>query len=488
MKQQIPLGQIKFHPHSFGDHTVRLFRYNGELYRGISGERAVFFQKLFQESVIQKITEKGLLIESELTSFDVEGFDLVIRHRTIPFNSYPTEWCAAMLKDGMLTMIDLAIELAKQGLTLGDAHPWNLLFDLENNRPVFIDLGSIMPIDFSTWSVYDEFCRFCLYPLILMAYDHDEIARLLMFEDRGVVKSDVLQLVGEGIFLEETYQRSFLGFFEAKIQQLILKFPYSYRQKIKKQLLSIFSSVPITHQKLADSVSLMQNRKEKSHLEFLEKVRDEVEKIKINGYNQNYFETERKSSFSPENSWTAKQRNVYQILTELRPTSVLDISYHPGWYGQLAAVLGSQVISFDTDRNGTTQLYHDVLDKKIPMLPLIMDFTKSTPPRGLGNHWSIAATERLSCDMVLALGLVHHLVKERRLNFDQIAEGLFLFAKKWVLVEFIPRDDRELSQDGLERYPWYTLDNFIQVLQLKFKSVKIIPSAPEPRLLLLCKK
>jgi hypothetical protein len=139
-QKKISLCDIDFHPNSFTDPRVRLFRYKGELYRGITGEKAIFFKRLFQEGLIQRLIEKGLLIESELTSLRIAEYDLVIRHQLLPFNSYPNEWCAALLKDGMLTMLNLAIELAKHGLTLVDAHPWNLLFDLENNRTVGSDL------------------------------------------------------------------------------------------------------------------------------------------------------------------------------------------------------------------------------------------------------------------------------------------------------------------------------------------------------------
>jgi len=489
MPEKLYLSDPKFHPHSFADHKVRLFSSNGEIYRGISGERAIFFENLFQEGLIQRLIEKGLLIESELTSVIIEGYDLVIRHRTIPFNSYPNEWCAAMLKDGMLTLIDLAIELAQHGLTLGDAHPWNILFDLENNRPVFVDLGSILPIYNSNWLAYDEFCRFCLYPLILMTNEQDEIARLLMCEYRGVLKSDVFKLVGKSSLSESTSQHSIFHHIELILQQQIQRFPYSYRQKVKQFLSSIMGSVFSKNTNiLTETLASVQKIQNKSHLEFLEKVRKEVENIKIKGINQKYFETERKSSFLPENSWTVKQRNVYQILTELKPTSVLDISYHTGWYGQLSAVLGSQVISFDTDTNRTNQLYYNVCENKIAMLPLIMDFTKSTPARGLGNHWSIAASERLSCDLILALGIVHRIVVEHRLNFDHIVEGLALFAKQWVLIEFIPGEDRELSQDWSERFYWYTLDNLITAMRQKFRDVKIIPSYPENHVLLLGEK
>ena len=115
-----------------------------------------------------------------------------------------------MLKEAALTTIDLAWELGREGLTLGDAHPWNLLFDIERRKPVFVDLGSIVPIVDFTWSAYDEFCRFSLYPLLLMSQGEDQLARLLMCEDKGVLGSDILKLRGLSLRFLLTRYRSWL--------------------------------------------------------------------------------------------------------------------------------------------------------------------------------------------------------------------------------------------------------------------------------------
>jgi len=199
MMTRIPFSEIRFHPHSFFEPGIRLFQWNGQLYRGISSERASFFKELFETGIIKTLTERRLLVDSELTPLAVDGYEMVVHHRRIPFPSYPNEWCAAMLKDGALTIIDLAIELAHHGLALGDAHPWNLLFDIESGKPIFVDLGSIVSIADFTWSAYDEFCRFCLHPLILMVHGEDQIARLLMCEDSGVMESDISKLIGDTV-------------------------------------------------------------------------------------------------------------------------------------------------------------------------------------------------------------------------------------------------------------------------------------------------
>ena len=186
----IPPGGVEFHPHSFADSHGRLFRWKGELYRGIRVEQADFFSRLFRDGVIQDLIERGLLIETEPTALKLDGYELIVRHKSVPFPSYPNEWCAGMLKDASVCMLDLQIELTRRNLSLKDAHPWNILFD--GFKPVFVDLTSIVPLgENSTWPAYDEFCRFCYYPLILMCHGRERVARSLIAEYEGVLRSDL---------------------------------------------------------------------------------------------------------------------------------------------------------------------------------------------------------------------------------------------------------------------------------------------------------
>lgn len=492
-EQKIPLTEVKFHPHSFGDYHVRLFQWQGQLYRGISAEGVPFFRKLFEDGIVEKLTQQGLLIDSELTSLVMDDYEMVVRHRYISFTSYPPEWCGAMFKDAALTLINLAIALAEQGFCLADAHPWNILFDLETNKPIFVDLGSIDKVNDSRWLAYDEFCHFCLYPLILISQGQEKIARLLLCEDQGVLKSDLL-LLTQGLADKGSSANSgIISRLEAFLRQIL---PPSSRQYLRKNL----SSISLLSTKKTDSQEdFLENVRQKSHLAFLKQVKADVEKIKL----PNWTEGQRgrgaagagdvgaqglRPSFSSQEGWTAKQRNIHKILTELQPTSVLDIGCGTGWYSQLAARLGSKVIAFDRNEACITQLYHDSCSRHLPILPLIMDFTKPTPARGLADHWTIAATKRFPCDLVMALGVLDDLVFKQRLNFEQIIEGLGQFSKKWAIVEFIPPEDSELSELWSERVDWYNLDNAIAALKKQFPKITVLPSHTEGRILLLCEK
>jgi len=96
--------------------------------------------------------------------------------------------------------------------------------------------------------------------------------------------------------------------------------------------------------------------------------------------------------------------------------------------------------------------------------------------------------ERFPCDMVLALDLIHHIVYERYLNFDQIVDGLALFSKRWLVVKFVSLEDQAVGAQGVDKFSWYTLDNFINTLKKRFASVCILSSHAEPHVLLLCEK
>src|ERR1043166_5460485 len=98
----IPVDEIKFHPHSFADPAGRLFWWNGALYRGLRCAAAELFSRLLRDGTLQRLTDRGLLIDTEATGLRLENYQMVLRHRVVPFPSYPEEWCPAMLKDAAL--------------------------------------------------------------------------------------------------------------------------------------------------------------------------------------------------------------------------------------------------------------------------------------------------------------------------------------------------------------------------------------------------
>jgi hypothetical protein len=90
--------------------------------------------------------------------------------------------------------------------------------------------------------------------------------------------------------------------------------------------------------------------------------------------------------------------------------------------------------------------------------------------------------------MVLALALTHHLVFKRGLAFEDIAERLAAFTRKWLVVEFVPANDRYVSEWMNERFAWYHLEGFTTALQAFFRRIEVLDSFPPPRVLLSCER
>src|SRR6185295_16755622 len=89
-----------------------------------------------------------------------------------------------------LLVLDLQATLATRGLTLQDAHTWNVLFD--GVRPVFVDFGSIAAQTADVWRAEQEFYEFFIHPLRLMAAGYGRIARRLMHDhERGISSQEV---------------------------------------------------------------------------------------------------------------------------------------------------------------------------------------------------------------------------------------------------------------------------------------------------------
>jgi SAM-dependent methyltransferase len=462
VKQIIPSNEIAFHPLSFQDEAGRLFRWRGALYRGISAQSAPFITAFLQGDAGQKLVADGLLIDTKMTPFAMDGFELVLGHRLLPLVSYPFEWCTAMFKAAVLTIINLAITLSRHDLMLKDAHPWNVLFD--GCRPVWIDLTSITPANGSReWPAEGEFFDNCVHPLILMSQGREKLTKLLIAEYEALQPTDLEMLgVSRSLSIDVT-------------TALLSRLPEQKRKALRKTLRPL-RSLFLKKTESSAPIPLLQR---------LEQIRAEVANIAVP------FWEPRPShhSFEPDSKWNAKQLSMHRILTEKKPRTVLDIASGSGWFSELAAQFSENVAAFDTDPEAVSRLFASARAQNLPILPLVMDFTRPTPARGIASHSHVAATERFQCEVVLMLGFLHELVfRYRRLGMDEICDGLAQFSKRWAVVEFIPGDDPEVGPLWSPWFAGYTLDNFKVALSRHFSKIEVWPSHPDPRVLLLCER
>ncbi len=433
--------QVRYEPASWGDPNGRVFYWEDDLYRAVTPTMAPVYRAFLRDRRLGHLFESRL-IETELTPLTLEGYGLVLKHRRIPFVSYPFEWCGEMLKAAALCTLDLSIELAAHGYELQDANPWNVLF--EGCAPRHVDFGSIIPAAAGKdWRPREEFVKSFLNPLVLLAHGHGPPAREALADHTrwGVSDDEMPALLSPD---DAEQWRSHLG--------------------------------------------ARRWGGEGGRTETLRRLREGVEAIPFNapetewsGYYDDYYSPDAMADWSP------KQRNTFDILRRTPARSVLDAGCNAGWFSRMAAAESRHVVAFDVDETCVTRLYRGSRSDGLPILPLVMNLTKPSPAYGPDRQYPDAAT-RLRCDLVLALAMVHHLVFKQRMTFDAIVSRLGGFSNRWLLIEWIPREDRYVQEWYTPAFTWYGLDGFVTALRRVFPRIETFESNRLPRKLLFCEK
>lgn len=421
---------IRYHPSSYADPHGRVFFHQGRLYRGVSAAGVASVLRLLESGVIAELVQQRLLVPTQRAMLKVEGYPLVLEHEMVPHVSYPYEWSSEMMRAAALHTLALLEALAKHGLTLKDAHGGNVIF--EGCRPIFVDLGSIIEATpGGPWIAEREFQECLLHPLAMMGAGHDRIARALLRDfDQGISLQLCASIVGLGIPQRPAEAEPFAWY-----RQLISR--YDFRSGVTQW----------------------------------------------SGYYKDAF-----PALTPDPAWTAKHHALHQLLQQHRPSSVLDIGSNRGWYALLAAAGGARVVAFDNDAACINELFADAVARGLDVQPLVMSCLNPSPRLGLGDGVMESASERLTCELVLALALVHHMVFKMYLNFEQIAAGLAAYAEKTLIVEFPPRDDVHVCQWITDGHAWYTVENFTAALRRHFPRISTVASDPAPRVLLVCER
>lgn len=469
---KIPIEEINFHPTSFCDRNGRVFWWKGELYRGITSKRVAFYQNFFASGMAQKLIAQKLLVATELTELTSANYPLILKHQRIAFVSYANEWCPAMLKDCALCITKLMLELAKENLTLADVCTFDIMFD--GCHPVYVDYGSLDNADQERehiWERYNhDFRTYFIEPLRLMSKGYGNLARWISADyDLDIIEEYI------ALMHSNHSNRSFKQQVKSKIINVGKKITPLIPAVIYPQLSSLVSAL----RKLPGNKS--------SGTDLVQQLWQELDSIPLGDRATKPAEANY-STLYPSADWTQKQIAVHKILSDLRPATVLDIGSSRGWYSQLAATLGSKVVALDIDEGNVTQCYRDASRQNLSVLPLVMNIRDPSPGHGVCNKVVTPAFERLNCELVLALGIVHILVFEQYINLEQISETFAAFSQRWLLVEFYSSETQEVKPFWSDWHSWYTLDNFRQILTRHFDKVTVISPSSQPKVLILCER
>ena len=471
------------------------------IYRGIYVEHAETIKTIHRLFSAKKLERFGI-VKTELINknpYKDLNFAFLLKHEKIPFISYPHEWSASMFKDAALFHLKLFKNLFRYQLTLKDWHPYNILF--KSTEPIFTDFTSMIPVaglteqDYLTQihinsplqKIWDPYSKY-YYAMHQMMYLSNFLLPLYLFQQRKYQKARSL-MIGKGLHIG---QRQIL--------------PTDVFNKLD------LASIKFKFFEITKQIALIDKNPEKQM--FFNLLKKEIDDLSISLKRSNYtdyYEAKKENlKFEPNPGWNNKQKVIFNFLKDSKPKTLIDIGSNTGWYSILAAKNGCQVIAIDTDEACIDQLYITSKESKLAILPLVMDIMNPTPEISAKSYKKPKATQikhhlplflkaenRYKCDVVLALGLLHHLVLGLGFSFADIIEILSKFSNKYLIVEFVGIDDKLIKNEPdffpkynvyPERFSWYTRQNFQKALKKHFERVTVQPSHPDSRFIFICEK
>jgi SAM-dependent methyltransferase len=216
-------------------------------------------------------------------------------------------------------------------------------------------------------------------------------------------------------------------------------------------------------------------------LEYLEELRSRSARTAWSGYEQ-----APEAVVGARETYDGKQRAVDEFLGHVPEGRVLDVGANVGWFSELAVHHGHEVVALDTDDAAMNALFQRARERGLPIVTLRMDVMWPTAGHGLGLAYP-SAPARLRSPVSMWLALLHHLMRAGY-GFQAVARTIADFTDEAAIVEFVPRDDPHVAAWPSLARPGYDLEHLRQAMRPFFPSMEILPSSPEPRLMLLFRR
>lgn len=401
---------------SFRDPSGYVFRCNGTIFRRVEPSFRESYERLMASGLYADLRARQLLVQHEEVDPAIggEGAYKVLQPARIAFISHPFEWCFSQLRDAALATLEIQDAALRRGMVLRDASAYNIQFAA--SRPQLIDTLSLGErLDNAPWVAYGQFCRNFLAPLALMSRVDPGLSQLLRVHLDGIpldLASNCLPWhtrLRPGLALH-------LHLHAAAQRRFAIASAGPRRQAMTQhQLLALTDSLRST---------VLGLRWEPGRTQWA-----------------NYYED--------NHNYGAALAAKEALVKALLPTGarmIWDLGANTGRFSRIASRAADQVVSWDIDAGCVELNYREVRRSGTAnLLPLQLDLTNPSP--GLG--WALAEREsllaRANADVVLALGLIHHLVIA---NNVPLAEVFTLLAQlgPQLLVEFIPKQDSQVMR------------------------------------------
>ena len=403
---------------SYRDPSGFMFKREGVYYRQINTSFKEDFKHFIASGCYEELVKREFLIAHEAIEENYTGspdWYLTLKPVQLNYVSHPYEWSFDMLRDAaQLTLNILKIAVGK-GMILKDATPYNIQF--HQGKMLFIDSLSFEKYDESQpWIAYRQFCEQFLSPLLISYYNKFSASQLL-------------QTWPDGIPLEIT--RSLLP-------------------NRSKWSLHIYLHIHL-HAKISSNTK---NKQPKSGvftqkklirlIESLETVLNKISSTKTeSNWNNYYEETALRGTYLEEkkeiiNNWLDKYKNINKAA---------DLGSNNGVFSTLLSNRNIFTVAADSDPVCINQLYQQIVKKEIRNIhPSVIDLCNPSPSTGFNNEERPSFISRGKFDLVMGLALIHHLAIAKNIPFYKIAELFSTLSLKYIIIEYVPKEDEKAKQ------------------------------------------
>ena len=450
---------------SFRDPSGFLFWRDRVLYRQINHSYQADYQLLTSSGLYQELVDHSLLIRHEEVEIKPPAPDSafrVIQPQTLPFISYPYEWCFGQLKDAALATLKIQGLALKAGMSLKDASAYNIQFN--QNKPILIDTLSFEKYrEGRPWVAYRQFCQHFLAPLALMSRRDIRLNQLL----KNFIDGIPLDLASSLLPTKTRFNFS------------ILTHIHLHAAAQKR-----FAGRKVSHTETRDHMS------ETALLGILANLESAVRSLKWDPQGTSWSDYDQIRNYSQE-ALEHKKKLVRSYLDISDPTCVWDLGANTGEFSRLSSQQKIPTMAFDFDPGVVEMNYRRCKqDADGSLFPLLLDLTNPSPDLGWFNRERQSILRRKSADTVLALALVHHLAITNNLPLREIARFLSELGP-WLIIEFVPKQDSQVQKLLASRediFPDYKEDLFEDAFRDFYQIVNKNPVQDTSRTLYLMKR
>ncbi len=407
-------------PGSFRDPAGFVFKRNEVLYRQINSGFDEDIRLLSSSGLQENLLQAGMVVDFEVVDIGLGATSeaaMVLRPSVVRFISYPFEWCFSQLKAAALLTLEIMSMALDNGMILKDASAYNIQF--VGIDPIFIDTLSFTKYEEGEpWVAYKQFCQHFLAPLAIMARKDIRLASLLRTHIDGIpldLASKLLPLSTRASFGLLTHIHLHAN---AEPQNGHSLGANSAPKVSKDGLLALIDSLKSTINKLS----------------WEPKGTEWGDYYLSTNYSQIAF---------------ASKESIVKSFLSLVPEvadSCCDLGANNGEFSKLAVDKGLNTIALDIDSAAVEKCFMAATQSKSrALLPLLQDLINPTPNYGWAGVERDSMVNRFSCDVALALALVHHLAIGNNVPLTMIADFLSKIGE-WLIVEFVPKEDSQVQR------------------------------------------